>query len=148
MTSDIRVHVTVANAGTVDQATGCLNLLNAGWSWTASDPSGGAAFVVAAIIEVPSHLCGSDLTFTLDLVSADEVIVRDDAGRPIVATQVVHIERHPETPRGALGVGTVLVEFPAKGLALTPGVNYAWRVSINGQHDPQWRTTFWVWSPR
>lgn len=144
MIAETRVQLVLADRGTVDQHSGCVNLLNAGWSWSKPAPGTGVAFVIAAIVEVPWDRCNVDLPFQLELVTDDGQIVQDPSGLPIVVAQVLRVSPRAGAPAGASGVGTILVEFPAPGLALEPRNYYHWRAQVDGLRDPQWQATFWV----
>jgi len=144
VTVNYRIQLVLADRGTLDKGSGCLNLLNSGWSWTTEAPGSGVSMCVAAIVEVPWDRCNKDLPFVLRLVTDDRKPVLDGSGADITIAQTLRVAPRAGAPAGASGVGTLLVEFPSPGLSLPPRAYYHWVAEVDSLSNDQWQVTFWV----
>jgi hypothetical protein len=137
------VKVTMILADFAQVADGKLTVVGGGWSLTGPDP---VPFGIAILVQVPWDRANQRHFMRLELVDADgqEVAVEtDDGEEPIVFFDDTPFE--VGRPAG-LKPGTYL-DFPiavnSGPLPLAPG-QYEWRLTIDGEADPDWRLPFTV----
>jgi hypothetical protein len=140
-----------ANADAVQK----LNLLGGGWQVTALTQAGlTPPQALVAAIEVPERYAGTEFPISVSLLdeTGGQVKVPTPSGNPeaLRIAQLVKAER-PNVP-GVLLHGKVwsrvqvILNFPG-GLPLSAGQSYTWSLEIDGHHNPQWRTAFYVAAP-
>jgi hypothetical protein len=142
----VKVSVVLADRGTPNQATGTLNLLNAGWSVTVlqaappGSPQAGllltAAHVVAVFFELePRHL-NRQIELVLELLTEDSrpVELPGPAGPQAMRIQtIINVPSPAGLPPATPGTGNTMLEmFP--GLPVGIGA-YIWRATLAGDAE-------------
>jgi hypothetical protein len=134
------VKVTMMLADAAQQVGGKLYILGGGWSITGPNPTPSA---LAIKIEVPWELANRPHDLLIELIDSDGRPVQIEEGKPAQILGKVEVGR----PAG-LAAGTPL-DAPlavtiAPIAALKPGQRYLWRLSINGESQPDWNVAFSV----
>jgi hypothetical protein len=132
--------VTILLADAAQAAEGKLYVLGGGWSITGPDPS---PMALAIKIEVPWDQANQPHTCRLELLDSDGQAVETETPE---GEQAIFFEANFEVGRPA-GVkpGTPIdlplaVNIPP--VPLEPGGRYEWRLSIDGEAQPDWRVAF------
>jgi hypothetical protein len=135
--------VTMLLADYAQVADGKLTVVGGGWSLTGPDPM---PFAIAILVQVPWHLANEKHAIRLELLDADgqPVLVETEEGeQPLVIFDDSPFE--VGRPAG-LKPGTFL-DFPlavnSGPVPLEAGM-YEWRLTIDGEGDPDWRLPFTV----
>jgi hypothetical protein len=120
---------------------GKLTMVGAGW--TTIPP--GVPFAVAGFIDVPWDQANTNHKVTMRLVDADGELVTvqlpDGSEVPAGEEFTFQVGRPPNVTPRAQPVPVAMFHSP---LPLTPGQDYAWRTSINGNEHEDWRLPFSV----
>jgi Family of unknown function (DUF6941) len=134
------VRATLLLADSAQAVEGKLYILGGGWSVTGPQP---VPMAIALKVDVPWDQANSRHQWRLELVDAD--------GQPVLLGEEgqqtpVEIEQEFEIGRPA-GVkpGTALdfvVAINIQPLPLEAGRQYAWRLSIDGESQDDWRLPF------
>lgn len=123
-------------------ADGKLTVVGGGWSLTGPDA---VPFAIALLVQVPWDRANQRHVLRLELLDADgqPVPADDETGGPVVFFDDMPFE--VGRPAG-LKPGTYL-DFPvavnSAPMPLEPG-QYEWRLTIDGEADPDWRLPFTV----
>jgi len=144
----LKVQVVLADAGR-PTGVGTLNLLNAGWTWTAGPPQ--PAQVVAVFLEVPWDHLNRTVDVVIELLNEDDQLAyfQSPAGPlPAKVEQQVIVGNVPGAPNGTPGITTILVDLPLGVLQLPAGHRYRWRVTVDQEHNDAWDAGFWVQQPQ
>jgi hypothetical protein len=119
---------------------GKLYILGGGWSTILA----GAPFAIAVKVDVPWSEGTKTHKLRLELVDSDgnpfEVPTSDGEGEPLAVEQDFCTGIPPNVK-----VGTPLdytYTFTAVGMPLEPNMRYEWRLSIDGESNPDWRLAF------
>ena len=132
-----------------------LNLLGGGWQVTALTQAGlTPPQALVPGIEVPERYSGTEFPVSLALFdeAGGHVKMSTPSGslEALRIAQLVKAER-PNVPGVLLHAKVwsrvqVILNF-ANGLPLPAGQSYTWSLEIDGYHNPQWRTAFYVAAP-
>jgi hypothetical protein len=126
-------------ADSAQAVAGKLFILGGGWSLIGPDPT---PMALAVKIEVPWDQTNQTHAFRLELLDSD--------GNPVVApgegAEPVFVEGNFEVGRPAgIKPGTP-IDFPFAvnlgPIPLEPDTRYAWRLSIDGDSQDEWRVAF------
>jgi hypothetical protein len=134
--------VTMLLADSAQEINGKLYILGGGWSTT----TGGSPSAIAIKIDVPWDRSNHPFAVVLELLTAD--------GEPVLVTQPDG-EEVPLRLEGRLEVGRppglkpgtpidAAMAINMGPLPLEPDQRYEWRLSIDGDHDPDWSLPFTV----
>jgi hypothetical protein len=133
---DFRVTMLLADAAQV--AEGKLYILGGGVSVVPPSP---APLAIAATFDVPWHMAEQPHDWMLELLDADGMpVLANDM--PVMVQGQFQVNRPDHAPPGAPLPMPLAVNF--NGLGLPPGQRFAWRVSIDGDSDPDWQVAFSV----
>jgi len=132
--------VTMLLADAAQAVGGKLYILGGGWSVTGPAPS---AYAIALKIEVPWDETNRRHKLLLRLLDAD--------GRPVLVPSskgevALEIPADFEVGRPAGQMPGTPIDIPAAinigPVQLAPGRRYVWRLSIDGQSEPDWEVAF------
>jgi hypothetical protein len=132
----LQVNMFLADAAEV--SNGKLYALGMGWNVTGPGPSRSA---IVAIFEVPWDRANMKHRFAFELLDADgNAVTVEDGGPPIRLDGEFGVGRPPDVKPGTpfnVPLAVNIDPFP-----LMPGQRFVWRLSIDGQSEPDWRLTF------
>lgn len=145
-----RVNLVLADYASLD-GTGKVNALGVGWQATGVDPSTGstAPQAVVLFIDIPAAHVGEIFAVELGLYDDSDELVQVPG--PIGDLQPLRIGQPVQLARSMVpGVSKppwchfqLVVHF-ANGLPLTPGREYTWQASIDGDDSRLWQSSFQV----
>jgi hypothetical protein len=142
----VKINIILADIG-VQDASGKLNLLGAGWSTIGVLPNGLTSDIAIAVnIEVPWDQCNRELDFAIELVDEDSQPFQVPVGeemQPLRLAQKLVVPTIPGAPNGTPGSHNVLLQLKG-GLPLTPGRSYKWRAVVDGKEDEAGEARFYV----
>lgn len=121
-------------------AEGKLYIIGAGWTHTGPGP---VTMAVASLIEVPWDRTNQQLTFTLELHTADGRLVMQNGPLgevPVKIEAVFEVGRPPGLAPGS----SIPVPFavPVQGLQLNPGERFSWEISVADETREDWSLHF------
>ncbi len=152
---DARAIVFVADYVGVDSA-GKISAIGAAFAIGGVTPTGFVAPQhVAAVIDVPSKYVGQELALSLelrDVLAGQAVQVPGPTGQleALRLQQIMRVQALTAegvyVPQEMFCRLQLAVAF-VNGIPLTPGRFYAWRLEIDGNHQPGWEAHFYVPGP-
>jgi hypothetical protein len=132
--------VTMLLADAAQEVGGKLYILGGGWSIAGTN----APSAIAMKFDVPWDRANIPHKLTLELLTADGEAVlvpsADGEQAPLRIEAQLEVGRPPGLKRGAPIDAAMAVNFGP--LPLEPDARYEWRLSIDGQHDPDWSLAF------
>lgn len=132
------IKVTMLLADYAAAADGKLTVVGGGWNVTGPYP---APFAIAMLFEVPWHLTNTEQTFRLELIDLDGNSVVPVGGEdPVIIEGQFEVGRPPGVRAGTSFPFPVPLNHPP--LALAPGGEYEWRLTVNGRAHEDWRLAF------
>lgn len=147
--------IIVADFAMVDSA-GKSNIIGAGVALLGFDAQQGVTtrFSVWVSVLVPTELCPVEFPVEVALVDSAGELVQlpgHDGPQPLRIAQIVTAEKPSAQvsmlQREHIGSRVQLVMDFSSGLPLAPGVNYEWRVRVDGDEARQVVYPFGVWGP-
>ncbi len=132
--------VTMMLADYAAVADGKLTIVGGGWSVTGPMP---VPFAIAILFAVPWDRANIKHRFRLDLVDADGQAVfvpTDDGDEPLTIEGEFEAGRPPGLKPGTPLDVPIAINLP--GPPVPPGGRYEWRLTVNGEGDPDWRLAF------
>ncbi len=134
------VRVTMLLCDAAQVADGKLYVLGGGWSLVGPDPMPSA---VALKIDVDWIEAGAEHHWELFLVDEDgqPVLVETPEGpRPLEVRGEFQVERPPTVPEGSPIDVALAVNFGP--LPLPTATRFTWRLTIDGESEPDWLLAF------
>lgn len=132
------IKVTMLLADYAAVADGKLTIVGAGWKVTGPQP---APFAIAMLFDVPWHLTNEQQQFRLELIDPDgNGVVPIGAEEPAIIEGQFEVGRPPGVRPGTSFPFPVPLNYPP--LALAPGSEYEWRLTVNGRAHEDWRLAF------
>ena len=145
----MKVLLLLADKGTANPNAGTLNILNVGWGVTHLLPTGQTApSALAVFFEAELAECNRQHTVVIELLDEDghSVSLPGPAGpQPMRIQNTLVVVPPPGAPTGTVGRANIYIEF-STGLPIPPGT-YRWKLTVDGQEDDNWVTSFWVAPP-
>lgn len=138
--------VTLLLADAAQAVGGKLYILGGGWSITGPDPTPSA---IAIKIEVPWDQANRKHALQLVLVDEDgqpAMVPTPSGDRPVEVGGEFEVGRPPGLKAGTPLDVTLAINIGS--LTLRPSTRYAWRLSIDGQTEDEWRVGFTTRPPR
>ncbi|HEX5467989.1 MAG TPA: hypothetical protein VFW80_02965 [Gaiellaceae bacterium] len=134
----MKVFLLLADAA--QAVAGKLYILGGGWSTIMA----GAPFAVAVKVYVPWNEGTQQHKLKLELVDSDgnpfEAPVSETQKEPLVIEQDFCTGIPPNVKAGT--PLDYVYTFTAVGLPLEPNMRYEWRLSVDGESDPDWTLAF------
>ncbi len=132
------IRVTMLLAESAQVADSKLYILGGGIALVAPTPN---PMAVAVKIDVPWDRADRRHDWMLELLDADgvPVLVGD---RPVIVAGTFEVGRTDQLQPGTPLPMPLAVNF--SGLALPAGQRFAWRLSIDGETEPDWQAAFTV----
>ncbi len=134
------VRLTMLLCDAAQVADGKLFVLGGGWSLIGPDPMPSA---VAMKIDVEWHEAGRPHHWELFLVDQDGrpvVVESADGPQPIEVRGDFEVARPEGVPEGSPVDVAVAVNFSP--LPLPPNTRFTWRLTIDGESEPDWQLAF------
>lgn len=154
---DARVLIFLADYAGVD-ASGKINAIGAAFNITGLQPQGGLTppQYVVVVIDVPTKYVGTEFPISIELRRQDlnqAVMVVGPTGQQdamrfqqVLRVNPVQLSPDVQIPAGIYSRQQMVLAFPT-GLQLPAGVEYRWRVEIEGQNRAGWDAGFHVLAP-